>query len=57
MFYDRSIAACLDYAHMSYMEMPEVATQIRRGAVLCRLQVSESTHMLRKVIFTLHADL
>lgn len=29
--------------------MPEVATQIRRGAVLCRHQVNESTTMLRKV--------
>jgi serine/threonine protein kinase len=53
----RSIAACLDYAHMSYLEMPEVATQIRRGAVLCRLQVSESTNMLRKVEQTADAVL
>ena len=45
----RSIAACFDEAHQAYKEFPEVATQVRRGAGLCREQLTESTKMLRKV--------
>lgn len=45
----RSIAACFEEAHAQYQEYPEVAAQVRRGAVLCRQQLVESTQMLRKV--------
>jgi hypothetical protein len=45
----RSIATCFEEAHEEYSEYPEVAAQIRRGAVLCRHQLIESTKMLRKV--------
>lgn len=45
----RSIAACFDEAHQAYKEFPDVATQVRRGAGLCREQLTESTKMLRKV--------
>jgi len=45
----RSIALCFEEAHAEYQEFPEVASQIRRGAVLCRHQLVESTKMLRKV--------
>lgn len=45
----RSIASCFEEAHAEYHEFPEVASQIRRGAVLCRHQLVESTKMLRKV--------
>lgn len=45
----RSIATCFEEAHSHYHLLPEVATQVRRGAVLCRQQLVESTKMLRKV--------
>lgn len=45
----RSIATCFEEAHAQYHLMPEVATQVRRGAALCRQQMIESTKMLRKV--------
>lgn len=45
----RSIATCFAEAHASYQDFPEVATQVRRGAVLCRQQFNESTKMLSKV--------
>eukprot|EP01039_Chlorochromonas_danica_P009194 gene9194-10154_t len=45
----RSIATCFEEAHAQYQMMPEVAVQVRRGAVLCRQQLVESTKMLRKV--------
>jgi hypothetical protein len=45
----RSIADCFKEAHDSYADIPEVATQIRKGAALCRQQLMESTKMLRKV--------
>jgi serine/threonine protein kinase len=45
----RSIATCFEQAHVEYADYPEVAAQIRRGAMLCRNQVIESTKMLRKV--------
>lgn len=45
----RSVALCFEQAHAQYQEYPEVAAQVRRGAVLCRQQLVESTKMLRKV--------
>jgi hypothetical protein len=45
----RSIALCFEDALTSYIEFPEVATQIHKGAVLCRKQLMDSTKMLRKV--------
>eukprot|EP01038_Epipyxis_sp_PR26KG_P008663 gene8663-11706_t len=45
----RSIAGCFDEVHASYQELPEVAAQIRRGAALCRDQLTESTKMLRTI--------
>lgn len=45
----RNIAICLEEAHASYIEMPEIASQVRKGAVLCRLQVLESSKMLKTV--------
>ena len=48
-YLNRSIADCFKEAHESYADIPEVATQIRKGAALCRQQLMESTKMLRKV--------
>ena len=48
-YVNRSIADCFKEAHESYADIPEVATQIRKGAALCRQQLMESTKMLRKV--------
>jgi hypothetical protein len=45
----RSIADCFDEVHASYKDLPEVASEIRQGAALCREQLTESTKMLRKV--------
>jgi serine/threonine protein kinase len=45
----RSIAVCFEEAHAQYQDFPEVAAQVRRGAMLCRQQLVESTKMLRKV--------
>eukprot|EP01042_Synura_sphagnicola_P000555 gene555-599_t len=45
----RSVASCFDDAHTYFLDIPEVAAQVRRGAVLCREQLLESTKMLRKV--------
>jgi serine/threonine protein kinase len=45
----RGIAQCFDEAHAYYAHMPEVATKVRKGAALCRHQLTESTKMLRKV--------
>ena len=45
----RSVASCFDDAHAYFLDIPEVAAQVRRGAVLCREQLLESTKMLRKV--------
>lgn len=35
--------------HASYKDLPDVASEIRQGATLCRQQLTESTKMLRKV--------
>jgi hypothetical protein len=45
----RNVATCFDEAITAYQYMPEVAAEVRRGAVLCRQQLTESTKMLRKV--------
>ena len=45
----RSIALCFEDALASYVDYPEVATQIHKGAVMCRKQLMDSTKMLRKV--------
>lgn len=45
----RSIALCFEDALSSYADYPEVATQIYKGAVMCRKQLMDSTKMLRKV--------
>jgi hypothetical protein len=45
----RSIATCFEEAHASYKHMPEVASQVRRGATMCRSQLVESVKMLRKI--------
>jgi serine/threonine protein kinase len=45
----RSIAECFEEVHASYKDLPEVASEIRQGATLCRDQLTESTKMLRKV--------
>ena len=45
----RSIATCFEEAHASYKDMPEVASQVRRGATMCRSQLVESVKMLRKI--------
>merc|ERR1711871_1201234 len=45
----KSIASCFEDAHASYRDIPEVATDVRRGAVLCRNQFQESMKMLYKV--------
>lgn len=47
--FQSNIAACFDDALSAYQFMPEVATEIRRGADLCRRQLQESTKMLRKI--------
>jgi serine/threonine protein kinase len=45
------IANCFDELHLSYSQrgMSEVASQVRRGAVLCRAQLLQSTKMIRHV--------
>lgn len=53
----RSIAHCFAEAHTSYQDFPEVATQVRRGAALCRQQFNESSKMLSKVEQTAQAVL
>ena len=45
----KGIASCFEDAHASYRDIPEVASDIRRGAVLCRNQFQESMKMLYKV--------
>lgn len=45
----RSIATCFEEVHASYKDLPEVASEVRQGAALCRDQLTESTKMLRKV--------
>ena len=45
----KSVAICFNDAHLAYQDIPEVATQVRQGAVLCRRQFSESTKMLYKI--------
>lgn len=45
----KSIASCFEDAHASYRDIPEVASDIRAGAVLCRNQFQESMKMLYKV--------
>lgn len=45
----RSIATCFEEVHASYKDLPEVASEVRQGAALCREQLTESTKMLRKV--------
>jgi serine/threonine protein kinase len=47
--FQSNIAACFDDALTAYQYMPEIATEIRRGADLCRRQLMESTKMLRKI--------
>eukprot|EP00605_Chrysophyceae_sp_TOSAG23-4_P001256 GSChrysophyteH1.ASY1.ANO1.1367.1 assembled CDS len=53
----RSVATCFSDAHASYQDIPEVATQVRQGAVLCRQQFTESTKMLYKIEQTASAVL
>ena len=45
----RSIATCFDEVHASYKDLPEVASEIREGASLCREQLTQSMKMLRQV--------
>jgi len=45
----QNVATCFADAHASYKDIPEVATQVRQGAVLCRRQYVESTKMLYKI--------
>eukprot|EP00428_Durinskia_dybowskii_P078564 CAMPEP_0170361836 /NCGR_PEP_ID=MMETSP0117_2-20130122/4014_1 /TAXON_ID=400756 /ORGANISM="Durinskia baltica, Strain CSIRO CS-38" /LENGTH=931 /DNA_ID=CAMNT_0010616219 /DNA_START=249 /DNA_END=3044 /DNA_ORIENTATION=- len=45
----RSIAECFDEVHAAYKDLPDVASEVRQGASLCREQLTESTKMLRKV--------
>ena len=45
----QNVASCFADAHASYKDIPEVATQVRQGAVLCRRQYVESTKMLYKI--------
>lgn len=45
----RNIAVCFDEAHGSFVAFPELASEIRLGATMCRTQVLENTKMLRKV--------
>ncbi len=40
---------CFEEAHEAYQEFPEIASQVRKGAALCREQLTVSTKMLRKV--------
>jgi calcium/calmodulin-dependent protein kinase I len=49
LLFQRNIASCFDEAITAYQAMPEVATEVRRGAMLCRHQLTESTKMLRKI--------
>lgn len=53
----RSIATCFEEAHSVYQHYPDIATQVRRGAVLCRQQLAASTKMLREVEQTASAVL
>lgn len=45
----RDIAICFEEAHEAYLDFPEVAAQVRKGATLCREQLRISTKMLIKV--------
>jgi hypothetical protein len=45
----RSIALLFEGAHESFASMPAVAVEVRKGALLCRIQLLESTKLLRKV--------
>ncbi len=40
---------CFEEAHEAYSDIPGVASQVRKGAALCREQLTVSTKMLRKV--------
>ncbi len=53
----QNVASCFADAHASYADIPEVATQVRQGAVLCRRQYVESTKMLYKIDCTATAVL
>ena len=53
----QNVASCFADAHASYIDIPEVATQVRQGAVLCRRQYVESTKMLYKIDCTATAVL
>eukprot|EP01034_Spumella_vulgaris_P029397 gene29397-36446_t len=53
----RSIATCFEEAHEAYSDIPQVASQVRKGAALCREQLTVSTKMLRKVEQTANAVL
>jgi serine/threonine protein kinase len=53
----RSIATCFAEVHDSYRDLPEVASEVRHGASLCRDQLTESMKMLRKVEQTAEAVL
>lgn len=45
---------CFEDCHSSYLDMPDVAQKVRRGAALCRDQLTESTKMLRQVLYELY---
>lgn len=45
----KSIADCFEEAHECYKDYPQLASDIRLGAVLCRQQVLDNTKMLSKV--------
>ena len=45
----RCIATCFEEAHVSYKDMPEVASQVRKGATMCRAQLIDSVKMLKKI--------
>lgn len=48
----RSVASCFAEVHASYQHLPDVAYEVRQGAILCRQQLLESTKMLRRVEHT-----
>lgn len=45
----RRVAACFEDAQLNYLDIPEIASQVRLGALLCRQQLKESVIMLESV--------
>jgi hypothetical protein len=45
----RHIASCFESIHKAYLGYPPVASEVRKGAVLCRAQLIETTKLLRTV--------